>query len=517
MLLPLDFSLSWRGCPLTSTIDTFGQKSTTNIEILEINSYICTINYNVLIYYFMKKKIIWGFYPEEPIKIQSIIEIIIYTLIFSFCLYLYHRWYDVPRKNVYIRVENLGTKVSIDSLHDYCNLYYTLPMTKNQNDIDERISMYGENAMATVRASFYTYKPHNFRFLLRPSQIFIDSIKKDYKQFSHDDFEFKSNKSFIQFYERVNPTAAMALNNSVLLITGEVNEAMKRYSYKQIDSLRKEYQNYMPLEDGYKLRYIYSEIDAEGLELSKSRKSFQSQLSNAGIKNGRIFAENYAVTNTPFYIYELNMSPNKSLWSFLKRCVPFTRSAPNEKPSIFTKEDISQAYISLKLESVTIDSINLKFDFVGATDFSRMNPEPDEIGFNYIEFRDPQKIAQISLNGLTFLARFKDLEGLQQIRLFTVTAIMSGLFTIFIVFAVLYIFKLKRAIIYNRKESNNTNSSVSPNEEFFDSNHNNNDDINEENDNRKHENNIKQVTEGQNIVCIEDNFNALESQDIKSD
>lgn len=93
-------------------------------------------------------------------------------------------------------------------------------------------------------------------------------------------------------------------------------------------------------------------------------------------------------------------------------------------PKWYSMFDISQSYFDISLTCVSIDSVVLKFDFVGATDFSEMRPKPDIVGMSSITFSNSQKIEQIKKNGLVFHAHFKEKDGIQTIRLFAVTAMM---------------------------------------------------------------------------------------------
>lgn len=402
----------------------------------------------------MKKNINWGIFPEEPIKIQSLVEVTIYILIFILCFYLYNKWYDVPQRNVFVKVENLGIKDSSTITNKYCNLYYTLPMTKDQSIIDDRIKKYGKEAMSTIRANFYYYEPHHLHKFLRPTHAIYDSIRTDYRLLN-DDFEFKTEESTYHFYARLDSTKAYAIEHYSFLLRELVN--------KEVDSLINVFNEKVSIPKGYSMHYVYSELKYDGLNVKDAYETSDTMFKRSGKINGNLFSEYFGASNTNFFYYNLSLFPEDNIFGYIKSHNPFYARTPSEIPSFFAREDISQAYINLRVESITIDSINLKLNFIGATEFSRMTPEPDEIGLSYIEFRDPKKIAQIRLNGLTFLAKFKDLEGIQQIRLFTVTAIMSGLFTIFIVFIILYVYKIKRSM--SNKSSDDSDSKKNSNEE----------------------------------------------------
>lgn len=111
-------------------------------------------------------------------------------------------------------------------------------------------------------------------------------------------------------------------------------------------------------------------------------------------------------------------------------------------PGWFTLEDISQAYCKFNLKSETIDSMYLRIDFVGATNFSTIDPVPDDITMSSIAYKDQEKIKRIKDRGLYFHVKFSEFENRQNVRMFFLTAIMSALFTIFIGFLVLALYKL---------------------------------------------------------------------------
>ena len=126
-------------------------------------------------------------------------------------------------------------------------------------------------------------------------------------------------------------------------------------------------------------------------------------------------------------------------------------------PGWFSLEDISQQYFDLKLDFCNIDSLSLTIDFVGATEFSNMTPSPDMTTMSSIVFTDKSKIEQISKHGLRFHAKFKELENRQNVRLFFLTAVMSALFTIFLVFIVLGIYKLNMTLTERKEGIEKTN------------------------------------------------------------
>ena len=135
-----------------------------------------------------------------------------------------------------------------------------------------------------------------------------------------------------------------------------------------------------------------------------------------------------------FFLVKLFQSPTR----FTK--IRF-KETPMDRPKISSPFDISQSYFNFSFKSIAIDSVILTIDFVGATDFSNMNPEPDQITMSSISFWDPVKIEQISKNGLRFHAHFKELENVQSVRLFGLAALFSALIAMFITNLILGIAK----------------------------------------------------------------------------
>lgn len=120
------------------------------------------------------------------------------------------------------------------------------------------------------------------------------------------------------------------------------------------------------------------------------------------------------------------------------------------KPSWFSFEDISQQYYDIKLRTYDIDSTTLSIEFCGVAEFSQMIPQPDEVGMSSVVFTDYDKIEQIESDGLKFHARFKELENMQQIRLFLLTSIMAGIIIIIIVFIIMSLYKIHRQFNVSR-------------------------------------------------------------------
>lgn len=402
----------------------------------------------------MKRKINWGFFPEEPIRTYSIVEIIIYILIFGLCIYLFLAWNYISTTHLFISVDNLDKKdLSKDSCvyyDKYCNIYYTFERTKGMHFNDDqtrrlsegRIENYGEDKYPSIRVYVHKYKPNDPFMPSLANSIMMDLYKNVMQQKTLDDFEFKSIDKALRFFQEVDSSATF--------------DFCDRYAYamnvkdKTIDSLRNVFFKSTEVNPGKTLFHIYSEDGYSVGVQEKCLKDSTSELNcymNQGKTIDSYWRESYTAVDTlDSYSYEVRRNRKRSFISYLNLFSYFSRRSLFHKPSYLAIEDISQSYVSFRIDTHTIDSMNVRLDFVGSTEFSSMTPAPDEIGMSYIEFHDPQKIAKIRNDGLFFLAKFKDLEGVQQIRLFGVTAMMSGMLSIFLVFVVLYCFKIRRSL-----------------------------------------------------------------------
>lgn len=94
--------------------------------------------------------------------------------------------------------------------------------------------------------------------------------------------------------------------------------------------------------------------------------------------------------------------------------------------NILDPYDISQCYYHLTLDlSRESKKREFKLDFGGATEFSKMDPEPDKITMSSIVFNDSAKLEKIGNEGLWMHAKFKQLENIQLIRMFIITTALG--------------------------------------------------------------------------------------------
>jgi len=125
--------------------------------------------------------------------------------------------------------------------------------------------------------------------------------------------------------------------------------------------------------------------------------------------------------------------------------MPFSTSIT--RPKWYSLYDISQSYFTIKLLTNSIDSVSLTVDLVGASEFFTINDKPTDVYGNKIIFNKRMKPGdEITIK---FYARCKDLENLQTVRVFFITAFLSGLIMTFLAFFIIYFYRVYKF----RKES----------------------------------------------------------------
>lgn len=402
----------------------------------------------------MKKKekwFDWHFYPK-PLEVRSIIEIIVFLLIIFFCGFLYYRWNVVPLRRYEINIENLGTnKVYsakdsslIDSLKlaIACDVKCVIPMTTHQEFVKD------DETFSTIFRAIYSNQKYSK--LIRAT--------------------------FIQDSLRLDPfTKVSSVDDSVIIAIMKEAGVYNLYGYTRgyrtfkgtktyLDSLKDESNEYLKIsQDSSIVVYsksvgtlpFFSGFNFSSENRDSSPRSGESRSKFASNNNSFINETFMTINSAKVFSRDSLLEPEKGFgsqyranskdghWYSMNIIRPFRGGLPMESPSWLRLEDISQAYVDFKINTCTIDSIVLCLDFVGVTEFSNMEPSPDFIGMSKIVFCDPIKIFQIRANGLKFHAKFSELENIQEIRVFTVTAIMSAFTLVFVLFVISAFIKLR--------------------------------------------------------------------------
>lgn len=119
------------------------------------------------------------------------------------------------------------------------------------------------------------------------------------------------------------------------------------------------------------------------------------------------------------------------------------------KPSWYDKYDVSQFYFKVNIKSYTVSKIKLDFRIRGANNYTFIEEKPDSLDgqkLHYFFNNDTLKTDSTGyhngyLHNRTILlhVQSKELEILQQSRIFGITALLSALITVFLAFVIITI------------------------------------------------------------------------------
>ena len=121
----------------------------------------------------------------------------------------------------------------------------------------------------------------------------------------------------------------------------------------------------------------------------------------------------------------------------------FNTNLLNSSPSFNSPWDITQAnyFIDFKCSNIRCDTITI--EFIGATTFSAMYPNPNRITVSSIQFTDSNSINEIMKNGLRFHTEFVQMKELSSRRTFVLSAVFSLLVSLFASIVFTFIFHSK--------------------------------------------------------------------------
>lgn len=350
----------------------------------------------------------WHFFPSSSEhSIKSIAETLIYLILFAFLGFLFIRWNTVEVHHETIELECIDYPQP-DSIFLYiaptATVAYRCPMTFTDFNKDINTVEKGDFAGSKVSFGMWIELNGNCNYTDSIYAAATDKFWSWHMKYWHPGSGEKEKKdSLRQIFQQLYPN--------------ELGESHRYplYYFSGTSSFSNEFVRSIPDEvkiDTSDGKYLWTRM--RGIQSSPKQWRITSFIS--GIR---------WLTST---------SSNLGKYT----------SGSYERPTWYALEDITQKYYDFHLISATIDSVQLKFDFVGATDFSLIQPEPDVITMSSIEFTNPDKIFEIKRRGLQFYAEFKELKNLQTIRMFAVTTILGGMFLIFLAMIVIAGLKLIR-------------------------------------------------------------------------
>lgn len=105
---------------------------------------------------------------------------------------------------------------------------------------------------------------------------------------------------------------------------------------------------------------------------------------------------------------------------------------PFERPNpLIVAEDVSKMVEIIRIPVSSTHFVkSLTIDYRCPADFGTLVPEPDEKTMSSIRYTDTLKIQKIAWDGLRYHVRFSDMENIQEVRIFTLTTLITILATI---------------------------------------------------------------------------------------
>lgn len=326
----------------------------------------------------------WHLFPKsEDLKLKSALECLFYLVVTGSLLSLFYFWNKVPDRKVYIAVSKLQDK-SKDShlVQDSATAFITFYMPKT--------------TVRTSRNAAEINFTYSTRYKLKDS--------------------LANRKQFIW----PSPKYNLSKEDSVILDIIRIE--------KNRDLLGKLKSSY-PQASDYNIYFNAVAHDQNPLNSFDRKEVEYAYLlkDETGKANGTSFC--YIKGNSTS-----NLAYRCEDVAFKEAVDGYSINAPGAlaKPAWYNFEDISQSYYNIRLLCSDLDSVVFTMDFEGAVEFSNMYPEPDITGMHFIRFKDKSKILYIIKHGLVFHAKFKELENMQTIRMFAVTAILGGIAVVYV-------------------------------------------------------------------------------------
>ena len=382
---------------------------------------------------FLKNKIFgwfkWHLFPQPEDKIESAYEMVIYVLLLFACFYFYKSFNKIEYREISVQAECLDDRFlkipvkdnKVEHQTPKMIVRYNVPMTIVEKLVEKGG---GKPNLLTIFGETHDIEDT----LLLDLFAYTDSVRRNMSPSG-------CNEISKRIYQR---TGIDSTYLSTTFFINQTNKFLKKDSvyYNLLDSLCNNHNVYVEgAQFYYNLEFKKTNIPAHinGPE-KKGKSKYKINKDSLG------FYRNYSngeYIGTEGFIFGL--SDNFDVGNGVNDEMGLTSIGA---PYWFTMYDMSQAYYKINISSSSIDNVALYFDFVGLTRFSDMIPQPDSITRSGLIFKDPFKILKIKKDGLEFHAKFEELNNYQNVRLFLLSAIMSALSTIVLIFIVIASYKI---------------------------------------------------------------------------
>lgn len=363
------------------------------------------------------------------VSILSFYEIVFYLVIFLFCFMIYKSWTKIPIRTIEIECER------IDTTKLYAETF--------QYDSINKIKIKTKGLPATTGYIHIT---------IPNSTVGLDSIENP----KHIETHFSVDKLHYLFCNIEDSTFYM----------------MRKLYNKRLDSLFAVYQNEKSI--FLQKKNFSSELDSTAIFYQKIKidnnliricRPLDNQTDSLINYYSQIFHEHHKFYTKIKYKNNIRHTQIGSMKTQYEMFMPEgVDPGINEyggvfdKPNKFDNFDISQSYYRIIFKTNTIDTTHLILHFKGANDFIYVRGEiPKILSAQNLEY----KILNHDWRNKDIILHVKsrELEVIQNSRMFIITAILSGLIIIFITFIIIFCYRLFRIIRMKKRKRDNSNSS----------------------------------------------------------
>ena len=452
-------------------------------------------------FYIPKKEDLWHLFPiGDELNIKSALEILVYIILVIGGWKLFMAFQNVKTHSISLRVEKLIDYHEGDDLSNaldriianIANIELIIPASyQNDSLSDERFLVrFAPTSLHSVlrtreqiqRDHDCSENLHNYRSALLYVNQYYNDIDFSQKSCFTTMFKNEDKKHKPTITIRPDSTGKMVIDNVFDSLTREKvletnliaytqgmpedffgddpvfkifyakhkasvyleeNNTLKKFYYKTLqDSLGMDSFNTIPNTELYPLSYFKATVNTSIPSSFKYETPWVYLTKN---NTHTLAKEVYENGTHSWCVLESGQSTEALGTKYNNVEVFLPKSASKYHPIIFTPwklYDISKAKFHIELNTATVDSINIKLDFLGSCTFSKMDPVPDIIDMHSISFTDQWKILQIRDKGLDFYVELEEFEKVQHIRLFIIEAVMSGLIIILITFILIGFYKI---------------------------------------------------------------------------
>jgi hypothetical protein len=354
----------------------------------------------------------WHIWPKPKDKpIESVYEIVLLIIILSGCMYCYvrmnrisviNRELDLVCLNNYrcVKIEDSGNIV-VEPFQPAAWVIYEMPLSRMFQSVNNHLNIYLGGNKEELTDSTNNDLGHKIKVCF--NELVDSAFRKDvYRAIEHYADSVEKEEPTIK-----NMPAFLIRQKEVVRDNYIFKPRDGYYSRNHIDTVNSFHINQYKIDSEYKADTLSINCIASGSNLKRDSLTYPGDVNAYDIS------------------YGINDGSGQTMGT----------------PSWFDLEDISQIYVKFKLRTSGIDSLRLRFSFVGAVEFSNIYPEPDYITMDAIEWNDPNKIANIRYQGLQFFVHSLEYDNIQKIRLFLITSIIGAIFTLLVVFIIVGVYK----------------------------------------------------------------------------